>query len=193
MKKDFYLFRHGQTDMNAAGRWQGRGIDLPLNETGREQARELAAALTPAALEVVFSSPLKRAVQTAQIVAEILRIPVQIEQGLTEGCFGEAEGKTKQEINMLFPQTAADWHSLEEEFMDVRFNGGETKREIQQRILKTLTKIAAESNYTVIGVCAHSAVIRCFILLFGPKLYTVPHGRPFHLVFEENNFRLLGD
>ena len=78
MKKDFYLFRHGQTDMNAAGRWQGRGIDLPLNETGREQARELAAALTPAALEVVFSSPLKRAVQTAQIVAEILRIPVQI-------------------------------------------------------------------------------------------------------------------
>lgn len=190
MKKDFYLFRHGQTDMNAAGRWQGRGIDLPLNETGRGQARELAEKLKPAGLEVIFSSPLKRAVQTARIVAETLRVPVKIETELTEGCFGEAEGRTKQEISALFPETAAAWHSLEEEFMDVRFNGGESKREIQKRILKTLMKIAVESDCTTIGVSVHSAVIRCFILLFGPKLYAVPHGSPFHVVFDGNNFKL---
>ena len=193
MKKDFYIFRHRQTDMNVAGRWQGCGIDLPLNETGRKQARDLAEELKGAGLEAIYSSPLKRAVQTAEIVAEELRVPVRVESGLTEGCFGEAEGKTKQEIQALFPQTAAAWHSLEEEFMDVRFNGGETKREIQQRILKTLKKIALECDCGVIGISAHSAVVRCFVLLFGLKLYTVPHGRPFHLCFEEDRFILLSD
>ena len=191
MKKDFYLFRHGQTDMNAAGRWQGCGIDLPLNATGREQAAELAAELKSAGLEVIFSSPLKRAVETAEIVAEALNVPVCIENGLIEGCFGEAEGKTKQEINSLFPQTAEQWHSLEPDFMDVRFKGGESKREIQQRILKSLKKIAAESDRNIIGVSVHSAVVRCFMLLFGLKLYTIPHGKPFHLIVDNNEFKII--
>lgn len=191
MKKDFYIFRHGQTNMNVAGRWQGCGIDLPLNEIGKEQALILAEELKNSGIEIIFSSPLKRAVETAEIVAKALQIPVRIENGLIEGCFGEAEGKTKQEINDLFPQTAAAWHSLEEEFMDVHFNGGETKREIQQRILRTLKKIAFENEQKIIGISAHSAVVRCFILLFGVKLYEVPHGTPFHLCFDEGIFELL--
>ncbi|MBR1778729.1 MAG: histidine phosphatase family protein [Alphaproteobacteria bacterium] len=190
MQKEFYVFRHGQTDMNVAGRWQGQGIDLPLNEIGCQQAQELAEQLKQTGIEVIFSSPLKRAVQTAQIVAETLDIPVKVEQGLIEGCFGAAEGKTKQEINALYPQTAVGWHNLEEEFMDVCFDGGETKRQIQNRILKTLKKIAAENDQRIIGISAHSAVIRCFILLFGLKLYTVPHGRPFHLCFKQDKFEL---
>lgn len=193
MKKDFYLFRHGQTDMNAAGRWQGQGIDLPLNNIGIKQAQELGEELKNSGVEAIFSSPLKRAVQTAEIVSEALNIPLRIDQGLIEGRFGEAEGKTKQEICALFPETATAWHDLEEDFMDIRFNGGESKREIQQRILQTLTKIALESDFTVIGVSVHSAVIRCFMLLFGLKLYTIPHGRLFHLCFEENNFRLISE
>lgn len=191
MKKEFYLFRHGQTDMNSAGRWQGCGVDLPLNGTGREQAAELAAELKTAGLKVIFSSPLKRAVETAEIVSKVLNVPVRVEKGLTEGCFGEAEGKTKQEINDLFPQTAEQWHSLEQEFMDVRFNGGESKREIQQRILKTLTKIAIETEDDIIGVSVHSAVVRCFMLLFGLKLYDVPHGKPFHIIYENNEFQYI--
>ena len=191
MKKDFYLFRHGQTDMNVAGRWQGQGIDLPLNDVGIKQAQKLAKELKKTGMEVIFSSPLKRAVQTAEIVAETLDLSVRIDAGLIEGRFGVAEGKTKQEIACLFPETAKAWHNLEGDFMDVCFTGGETKREIQRRILKTLTKIALENDYTVIGVSAHSAVIRCFVLLFGLKLYTVPHSHPFHLCFEKNNFELV--
>lgn len=190
MKKDFYLFRHGQTDMNLAGRWQGCGIDLPLNATGREQAAELAAELKSAGLEVIFSSPLKRAVETAEIVSEVLDVPVRIENGLIEGCFGEAEGKTKQEINDLFPATAEQWHSLEPESMDVRFEGGESKREIQQRIINALKKIAVESDCDVIGVSVHSAVVRCFMLLFGLKLYGIPHGKPFHIILDNNKFKV---
>ena len=65
MKKEFYVFRHGQTDMNLAGRWQGSGIDVPLNETGLQQARQLAEELRYSGIQAVISSPLKRAVQTA--------------------------------------------------------------------------------------------------------------------------------
>ena len=185
MKKEFYVFRHGQTDMNL-----GSGIDVPLNETGLQQARQLAEELRFSGIQAVFSSPLKRAVQTAEIVAESLRAPLKIEDGLIEGCFGAAEGKTKQEIHTLFPDIAPAWHSLEEEYMDVCFEGGETKRQIQQRILRTLKKIAAENDYGIIGISAHSAVVRCFVLLFGLKLYSVPHGRPFHLCFEDDSFEL---
>lgn len=191
MKKEFYVFRHGQTDMNLAGRWQGSGIDLPLNATGLDQACQLAVELKESGIQAVFSSPLQRAVQTAQIVANSLNVPLKIENGLIEGCFGVAEGKTKQEIHTLFPDIAPAWHSLEEEYMDVCFEGGETKRQIQQRILKTLKKIAVENDYSIIGISAHSAVVRCFVLMFGLKLYTVPHGRPFHICFEDDGFELI--
>lgn len=191
MKKDFYVFRHGLTDMNVIGRWQGSGVDFPLNAEGIRQAEELAEKLTTSGIEVIFSSPLKRAVQTADIVALKLGVPVKTDVGLIEGCFGEAEGKTKQEIDALFQKTAPAWHSLEEEFMDVCFKGGETKREIQQRILNTLKKIAVQSDCSIIGISAHSAVIRCFMLLFGLKMYAVPHGSPFHLQFDNGCFEFI--
>ena len=192
MKKDFYIFRHGQTDMNAAGRWQGRTVDMPLNPEGRRQAYDLAEELKQTGMEMIFSSPLKRAVQTAEIVAGKLQIPFRIEDGLIEGCFGEAEGKTRTEIQTLYPKIAEQWRRLEEETMDVCFNGGETKRQIQKRMLMTLEKIARESFGNVIGVSAHSATIRCFALLFGVKMYTVPNGRSFHVVVENDSFEWIG-
>ena len=94
MKKSFYLFRHGQTDMNLARRWQGRLIDAPLNPTGIRQAETLADAVKPLRIQAVFSSPLLRAVQTAKIVVAAIGAPLFIDDGLIEGCFGEAEGKT---------------------------------------------------------------------------------------------------
>ena len=74
--------------------------------------------------------------------------------------------------------------------MDARFPGGESKRDIQRRVLTAMRKIACESDRTVIGVSAHSAVMRCFMLLFGLKLYTVPHGAPFHLICDDSEFSL---
>ena len=192
MKKEFHIFRHGQTDMNVAGRWQGQTVDLPLNAEGERQASELADELKQTGMEIVFSSPLKRAVQTAQIVAGALQIPVRIDDGLIEGCFGEAEGKTREEIRTLYPETAEKWRCLDEQFMDVCFTGGESKRQIQQRISDTLQRIARESDRGIIGISAHSATIRCFALLFGVKMYTVPNGKPFHVTLENDRFEWIG-
>lgn len=187
MKKDFYVFRHGQTDMNLAGRWQGQGIDMPLNATGIKEAEELAKELQNSGIEIIYTSPLLRAVQTAEIVSEVLEAPVHIEKGLVEGSFGEAEGRTKPEIAIMFPDIIGAWESLEPETMDIFFTGGESKREIQERVMKTLHKIAQEP-YQTVGISAHSAVLRCLILFFGVKMQRVPHGTPFHLIFENDEF-----
>ena len=69
MRKEFYVFRHGETELNRQKRWQGSGMDYELNESGRQQAEELAQKLAGKGLEIIFSSPLKRALQTAETVA----------------------------------------------------------------------------------------------------------------------------
>ena len=68
MRKDFYLFRHGETDYNKEHRWQGCGIDVSLNSRGIIQAQELASRLRECRIEHIYSSGLKRALQTAQMV-----------------------------------------------------------------------------------------------------------------------------
>lgn len=188
MSKRFYLFRHGQTDMNLARRWQGRLIDAPLNPTGIRQAEALADALIPLQIQAVFSSPLLRAVQTAKIVVAKTNAPLFVDGDLIEGCFGEAEGKTLQEIHALFPELAARWENLDDDTLDTRFPNGESKREIQTRILQAMTRIAETQPYERIGISCHSAAIRCTMLAFGQKYPQVPHGVPFCLKWDGTAF-----
>lgn len=90
----FYYLRHGQTDWNREGRDQGQR-DIPLNDRGLSQAQEAALLLKGEPVTAIFSSPLSRALRTAQIVNETLRVPLTIDDGLTEVGFGEWEGTLK--------------------------------------------------------------------------------------------------
>ena len=92
-----YIVRHGQTDWNKAGRMQGR-TDIPLNETGKQQALEVAKKLKGIEFDKVFSSPLKRAIQTAKIITGNNII---IDKRLIERDNGLLEGKIKKEIKVL--------------------------------------------------------------------------------------------
>lgn len=94
MKKNLYIFRHGQTDFNLHNIWQGCQCNPDLNETGRRQAYELGQKLLPLNLEVIYASPLKRALQTAEIAAGQMKPTPKIEiiPNLREGNFGLAEG-----------------------------------------------------------------------------------------------------
>src|SRR4051812_29193375 len=96
-----FLFRHGQTDWNVQERFQGH-IDIPLNDQGRVQARGLVPALRQSLIEAVLSSDLTRALETAQIVADALDLPVYQEVGLREAFLGAAQGLTRQEIEEQF-------------------------------------------------------------------------------------------
>jgi broad specificity phosphatase PhoE len=100
------LVRHGETDWNREGRWQGQS-DTSLNDVGREQAARVAEELD--GVDVVYSSDLARARETADIVARRLGLDVQLDRRLRERAFGAWEGKTAPEIETEFRDAHARW------------------------------------------------------------------------------------
>jgi broad specificity phosphatase PhoE len=100
------LVRHGETEWNRVGRWQGHS-DTPLNDAGRRQARALAAELGD--IDVVYSSDLARARETAEILAQRLGLEVRVDPRLRERGFGAWEGKTTAEIEAEFGDEHARW------------------------------------------------------------------------------------
>ncbi len=93
----FYILRHGQTDWNQQARLQG-STDIPLNDTGREQARHAAGILAGLGITRIVASPLSRALETAQIVAARIGLEPVIDARLTERNFGRFEGMTINEV-----------------------------------------------------------------------------------------------
>src|SRR6186997_3178407 len=100
--KRILLVRHGQTDWNAAGRWQGHE-DIPLNATGLEQARALANHLRARPISAVYSSDLKRAQMTGAAIAEALGLALKTDPRWRELHLGVFQGLTTPEINAKYP------------------------------------------------------------------------------------------
>jgi probable phosphoglycerate mutase len=105
------LVRHGQTEWNQVERFRGRA-DIPLDETGLAQAeatgRRVAAEWRPTA---VYSSPLSRALKTAEAIASHFKLPVQVHQGLADIDYGEWQGLTPDEVRERWPEIASTWYS----------------------------------------------------------------------------------
>jgi broad specificity phosphatase PhoE len=120
-KRDFYFLRHGQTDWNAQGRFQGHS-DIPLNALGLSQAQDAALALAGCPVDVIVASPLVRARKTAEIVAQNLGKAVLLDDDLKERTFGRFEGlvvnEVKRELGLQpherllahLPDDAEQWH-----------------------------------------------------------------------------------
>lgn len=191
MRKDFYIFRHGETDFNVAGRWQGQKFDCELNENGISQAGELADNLKGKGIEVIFSSPLKRAHKTAEIVSDKLGVPLVVKENLKEGCFGVVEGMTRTEFEAENKDVCDMWFHHSEDNFDARFIDGESKREIYKRFLSVLNE-CLETDYKVIGIATHGAMMRN--VLFGLFATTTPHianGAPHHIAYEDGKWSLI--
>jgi broad specificity phosphatase PhoE len=131
------LARHGETDWNRDSRFQGQA-DPPLNDAGRDQARALAERLAGESLEAVYSSPLHRALETAEIVAARLRLPVTILEPLREIDVGSWSGLTRAEVEARFPEAYARWLAFEH-----GWDGGETYDELGARVVPALAELAA--------------------------------------------------
>ena len=123
---DFYIFRHGETDINKQKRWQGSGTDVDLNETGRAQAACLFDKLKDKKLEIIYSSPLIRAYHTAQIAAKPLGIEVVKFPDLRECHYGVAEGMTFDDVNRLYKEVGEAVFNPGQDKLDVRFPQGES-------------------------------------------------------------------
>ena len=142
----FALIRHGQTDWNLNGRMQGR-TDIPLNELGREQALAAASAFADDPWDVVVSSPLVRARETAEILAVTLGLPLGAAYGeLVEQDFGVAEGTHVSELHVRWPDR--DWA------------GKEPDDEVGPRGLRGVERIAGDHDGARVLVVAHGTLIR---------------------------------
>ncbi len=160
MQHQLILFRHGQTDWNKAGRWQGQA-DIPLNDLGREQARLLAGLLADTHIECIVSSDLLRAVETAEAVAERLQVSVFRTAHLREFDAGKAEGLTVAEIESKLgfkkqPEMDDDDFSQTLPFV-------ETVSAVRERASSALFQFLGEHKYSQIGVATHSAVIKTLL------------------------------
>jgi len=173
MRKEFYIFRHGQTDWNVGKIVQGHS-DIPLNKTGMEQAKLLGEFIKNLNLERVYSSDLLRAKQTAEIAIKD-KCQIITSANLREANFGEAEGKTIDQVKEIYGEDFWNQFRLFTGGLNLKFPGGEGRADSINRIKKFLMTIAENEKATRIGISTHGGVVRNFIYSIREKnMRTVP-------------------
>jgi broad specificity phosphatase PhoE len=158
------LARHGETDYNVPpARVQGLR-DVPLNERGRAQARELARAVETESVRAVWSSQLSRARETAAIVAAELGLEPRVDERLAESNRGAWEGRLIEDIASDDPELWAAWRRGGASF---RFPGGESLAEHFERVSAAIDELAA-GELPALAVC-HGGTIRCAFARTHPR------------------------
>ena len=125
-----YLIRHGQTDWNIQGKIQG-SHDIPLNDTGRAQAKLVAEGMDSRPVTKIFSSTLMRAVETARMIGDRQHVDIYLVPGLIEVEFGKWEGMTWAEIKEQYPNEYERWFINP---VEVAPPGGETQMMVMERV-----------------------------------------------------------
>jgi broad specificity phosphatase PhoE len=151
---ELLLVRHGETDWNRDRRFQGHA-DPPLNETGRAQAHALAAELAGEGIELVYTSDLVRARETAEIVAARFGADVLPVRELREIDVGEWEGLTWPEIEERYPEGARSWRER-----GFGWESGESYEQLGERVVAALRRIAADHPEARVLVVGHGGTIR---------------------------------
>ena len=156
----FYLLRHGETEWNKLGKFQGL-TDVSLNERGFFQARDSARAALQWEHAVIYASTLTRTVQVAEEVRKVSGAPVVTDPGLRELSLGELEGVTGAEMRAEWPDVYNTWRSNPAE---VQMPNGETLEQLQQRAWQVVLDIEkAHAGVPGVIVVSHNFTIRTII------------------------------
>ncbi len=159
-RKRILFVRHGKTDWNGQFRFQGKS-DIPLNEEGRRQAERLALRLLGGADFRIFSSPLARAAETAEIIAAPRQnCGIQLREGLSEMCFGNWESRTLREIEAENPEEFRRWR--DDPFTSVP-PGGELFSAVLPRVTAVLDEVRSLEESRVV-VVSHGGIIRAALV-----------------------------
>lgn len=188
------IIRHGYSVANKSGYMTGQS-DVPLAPEGLEQAAQTAEFVYKNyKIDAIFSSPLLRAVQTAEPLSELFKLPIITNDGLKEINAGLWEGKTPAEIFSLYPEEFSLWRN---DIGNARCTGGENLQEVQNRAISALKNIAKKSSEQTIAVFTHAAVIRscfCFFknlpLSEAKNIPWVPNASVSEVICDNGNFCL---
>lgn len=155
------LIRHGENNM-VGKRLAGRLPGVHLNERGRQQAEQVAQALNQAPIKAIYSSPLERTMETAERLASTLGLPIQAAPGLIEVGYGDWQGKTIKQLSRY-----RLWKVVQEKPSEMRFPGGESLVEVQQRAVAEIERIAAAHEEADLVACfSHGDIIRLLVAHF---------------------------
>ena len=154
------LIRHGQTDWNVDGRWQGT-IPVGLNDVGRTQAQALATYLAQRQIGSIYTSHLPRAFDTAKAIGDTIGVIPQTDERLQEFNLGVFQGLTRHEISQRYPN---EWHDFEADYWNYSVTNGESRRALQNRAYDVFQHIVANAVGPEVAVVSHGGTIRMLLL-----------------------------
>jgi probable phosphoglycerate mutase len=188
---NLYCVRHGETEFNASGRIQGQ-LDSPLSELGYRQCAAAAEILAEVPIDAIFASPLKRAAESAKVIAERLQLPVRSEPRFMEIHAGVFQGRCWPEIEAEYPDDARRWRSQDPEFC---IPGGESRRLLMDRTLAAISEIVGLGFKNAV-VVAHggslSAALKA-VLEIPPRRnpFVLQNGSITQLAWKDGDVKLL--
>ncbi|MFH1003657.1 MAG: alpha-ribazole phosphatase [Chloroflexota bacterium] len=154
-----FLVRHGDTDANSRERFWGK-TDVGLSPAGVAQAGRLRDRLAAEKIDAIYSSRLKRARHTAEIIASRQAVPVVACDELCEINFGELEGLAFAEINQRYPKLTGSWARRDP---DLTYPGGDNLKEFSRRVITFLPRLEKHAAEETILIVAHSGVLRTLL------------------------------
>ncbi len=152
------LARHGETVWNVEKIYRGRK-DVNLDEVGIRQAELLGNYLSNWELTTIYSSPLRRAIETANIIARYQKIGVHVADGLIDINYGEWQALPEQEVKRLYPTLHNDWHNNPHR---VRMPGGESLEDVRKRAIEVVNDVLSKYQGSVVLI-SHRVVIKVLI------------------------------
>jgi len=191
---ELILIRHGETDWNVQGRFQGQ-IDVPLNALGVRQAERMAERLASERVDVFYCSDLLRTRQTAAPAARRLALAAAPDAGLREQHFGVFEGLSFDEAQARHPQLLAGWMRHEP---DYALPEGESVRAFHARVVGAVQALAARHAGQTLAVVTHGGVLDMIyrtvhaLPLVGPRACPIPNAGLNRLRLRGNRFEIVG-
>ncbi|MCR6516223.1 MAG: histidine phosphatase family protein [Clostridium sp.] len=163
MNTTIYLTRHGQTEWNIEKRLQGRG-NSPLTKDGIDRAKELRERIKEIELDVIYSSPIERALHTANIIKGEKQLEVITEDGLMEMCFGDYEGRKTDEVMKENPEWNIDL--IMHGDVNLSAPNGENLGSVRTRVKDAMDKIIEENRGKNVLIVAHGITLKALMHYF---------------------------
>lgn len=190
MAKHFYIFRHGQSTYNVEGRTQGQTNNSDLTELGKKQAFNIGQRLKDRNIEIIICSPLRRAKQTAALANQSLNVPIIDDMRFIEVDVGVIEGMHFSEIEKKYGDDYKRWRSSDPQDEDFHFDGGESKREVRERILNGLNDYAENFLYQNVAISSHGIMLSQILQQFGYKGYKISNGTIIRIDYDNAQWRV---
>lgn len=192
MSKQFYIFRHGECPFNVTGHIQGQKFNGPLTPHGIRQAHGVGECLRDKHIEVIVSSPMRRAQETAKIVQSYVNAPILIDHRFIEVNMGIVEGMHISVAEKRFAETYKLWRNPRNQNKNVHFLGGESKEDVRRRIFEALNYYARETNFQNLAVSGHGITISQTLLSFGIDKPDIKNGAVIRLGYTHPHWQYHG-